>query len=119
VVIVQTDALLPYSTVIVAPTSTAARRTDFRPEIRLQRTRTRVVVDQLAALDLDRLAIVSGGFGAASSARSTARWRLSSAWAKGVLKAGGQWMIASSRPTSATPSKPLPNPANAACHQRW
>jgi mRNA interferase MazF len=54
-VVLQSDALLPYSTVIVAPTSTAARAADFRPEIRVQRARTRVVVDQLAALDVDRL----------------------------------------------------------------
>ena len=46
---------LPLSTVIVAPTSTSARPADFRPEITIGGPNTRVLVEQLAAVDLSRL----------------------------------------------------------------
>lgn len=54
-VIVQSDALLSLSTVLVAPTSTAARPASFRPEIQIDRTPTRVLVEQMGAVDLSRL----------------------------------------------------------------
>ena len=53
-VVLQSDHL-PLSTVVVAPTSTAARAADFRPEISVAGTPTRVLIEQLAAVDLSRL----------------------------------------------------------------
>ena len=54
-VIVQSDALLRLSTVLVAPTSTAARRASFRPEIEIDGATTRVLVEQTGAVDVSRL----------------------------------------------------------------
>ena len=54
-VIVQADALLALSTVVVAPTSTSARPATFRPEIRIGGEPTRVLVEQLRTVDLERL----------------------------------------------------------------
>jgi len=54
-VIVQTDELIDLSTVIVAPTSRSAAPTSFRPEIDVRGQATRVLVEQLRAVDLDRL----------------------------------------------------------------
>jgi mRNA interferase MazF len=54
-VVVQADELLPLSTVIVAPTSTAAPARSFRPEVKIGKTRTRVLVEQLGAVDRSRL----------------------------------------------------------------
>jgi mRNA interferase MazF len=53
-VVLQSDHL-PLSTVVVAPTSTLARPADFRPQITVGGTATRVLVEQLAAVDLSRL----------------------------------------------------------------
>jgi mRNA interferase MazF len=53
-VVLQSD-YLPLSTVVVAPTSTAARPADFRPEITVDGTVTRVLIEHLAAVDLSRL----------------------------------------------------------------
>jgi mRNA interferase MazF len=53
-VVLQSD-YLPLSTVVVAPTSTGARPADFRPEIVVGGTVTRVLIEQLAAVDLSRL----------------------------------------------------------------
>jgi mRNA interferase MazF len=53
-VVLQSD-YLPLSTVVVAPTSTAARPADFRPEITVDGTVTKVLIEQLAAVDLSRL----------------------------------------------------------------
>jgi len=53
-VVLQSDHL-PLSTVVVAPTSRSARPADFRPEITVAGTATRVLVEQLAAVDLSRL----------------------------------------------------------------
>ena len=58
-VVVQSDHL-PLSTVVVAPTSTAARSADFRPEIVVDGTTTKVLVEQLAAVDLSRLGELVG-----------------------------------------------------------
>ena len=43
-VIVQSDALMRLSTVLIAPTSTAARAASFRPEIEIDGNVTRVLV---------------------------------------------------------------------------
>jgi mRNA interferase MazF len=54
-VIVQADALLGLSTALVAPTSRSAAAATFRPEVRVAGDTTRVLVEQLRAVDLDRL----------------------------------------------------------------
>ena len=54
-VIVQADALFGLSTAIIAPTSRSAGPATFRPAIRLGDDLTRVLVEQLRAVDLDRL----------------------------------------------------------------
>jgi mRNA interferase MazF len=54
-VVVQSDALLPRSVVLVAPTSTSARAASFRPELDVGGDRTRVLVEQLGAVDVNRL----------------------------------------------------------------
>jgi mRNA interferase MazF len=59
-VIVHTDALLGLSTAIVAPTSRSAGPTTFRPEIELRGGRTRVLVEQLRAVDPERLGELAG-----------------------------------------------------------
>jgi mRNA interferase MazF len=53
-VAVQSDEL-PLSTLLVAPTSTAARPASFRPEIEVGGQRTRVLVEQATAADPTRL----------------------------------------------------------------
>jgi mRNA interferase MazF len=55
-VIVQADALLGLSTAIIAPTSRSAAPATFRPAVIVAGERTRVLVEQLRAVDLDRLA---------------------------------------------------------------
>lgn len=64
-VIVQTDALLPRSVVLVAPTSRSARAASFRPEISIGGTATRVLVEQLGAVDASRLGDPIGHLSAA------------------------------------------------------
>ncbi|MGH2709630.1 MAG: type II toxin-antitoxin system PemK/MazF family toxin [Actinomycetota bacterium] len=54
-VVVQSDALLPRSVVIVAPTSRSARAASFRPEIAIGKETTRVLVEQMGAVDSTRL----------------------------------------------------------------
>jgi mRNA interferase MazF len=54
-VIVQADELLGLSTAIVAPTSRSALPATFRPEVEIDGETTRVLVEQLRAVDLDRL----------------------------------------------------------------
>jgi mRNA interferase MazF len=54
-VIVQADALLGLSTAIIAPTSRNAAAATFRPEVRIGRDVTRVLIEQLRAVDLHRL----------------------------------------------------------------
>lgn len=53
-VVVQSDAL-PLSTWLVAPTSTSARRASFRPETEISGVATRVLAEQTAAIDPERL----------------------------------------------------------------
>lgn len=54
-VILQADEFLPRSVVIVAPTSQSARAATFRPEIKIHDEPTRVLVEQLGAVDSTRL----------------------------------------------------------------
>ena len=49
-VVVQSDDL-PLSTWLIAPTSTGRRAASFRPEIEINGTKTRVMVEQLTAVD--------------------------------------------------------------------
>lgn len=49
-VVVQSDDL-PLSTWVIAPTSTGRRAASFRPEIEINGTRTRVMVEQLTVID--------------------------------------------------------------------
>ena len=59
-VIVQGDALLPRSVVLVAPTSQSARPASFRPEIVVKDAATRVLVEQVGAVDAARLGRLTG-----------------------------------------------------------
>ena len=59
-VVVQADELLPRSVVIVAPTSRSARAASFRPEIEVDGETTRVLVEQLGAVDAGRLGDLAG-----------------------------------------------------------
>jgi mRNA interferase MazF len=54
-VVVQADELLALSTVLVAPTSTAAPARSFRPRVEIDGTPTRVLVGQMTAISPDRL----------------------------------------------------------------
>lgn len=58
-VAVQSDGIR-LSTLIVAPTSTSAQPAIFRPEIDMSGIRTRVLVDQLRAVDAGRLGDFAG-----------------------------------------------------------
>ena len=59
-VVVQSDPLLPRSVVLIAPTSTSARAASFRPEIEIGATPTKVLVEQVGAVDVNRLGDVVG-----------------------------------------------------------
>ena len=53
-VVIQSDEV-PLSTLLVAPTSTAARVASFRPEVEIAGRATRVLAEQAAAVDPSRL----------------------------------------------------------------
>ena len=59
-VIVQADELLPRSVVLVAPTSLSVKPASFRPEIELLGATTRVLVEQVGAVDAGRLGDLVG-----------------------------------------------------------
>ena len=59
-VVVQSNALTPLSTVIVAPTSQSALDTHFRPVISIESGRTKVLIEQMTAVDARRLGDVAG-----------------------------------------------------------
>lgn len=59
-VVVQADALLPRSVVLVAPTSRSARAASFRPEVDVAGDATRVLVEQVGAVDAGRLGDLAG-----------------------------------------------------------
>lgn len=54
-VVVQSDVMLPRSVVVVAPTSRSAKPASFRPEVEVAGDLTRVLVEQLGAVDVQRL----------------------------------------------------------------
>jgi len=54
-VIVQANEFLPRSVVLVAPTSRSAKPASFRPQIELLGETTRVLVEQVGAVDAGRL----------------------------------------------------------------
>jgi mRNA interferase MazF len=53
--VLQSDALLPRSVVVIAPTSRSAKPASFRPEVVVSGDVTRVLVEQLGAVDVQRL----------------------------------------------------------------
>lgn len=57
---VQANELLPRSVVLVAPTSISARAASFRPEIEVLGETTRVLVEQVGAVDVGRLGDLVG-----------------------------------------------------------
>jgi mRNA interferase MazF len=59
-VVVQADELLPRSVVLVAPTSRSARPASFRPEIEAAGETARVLVEQVGAVDVQRLGELAG-----------------------------------------------------------
>lgn len=54
-IVLQADELLALSTIIIAPTSTQALPASFRPEVEIEGGRTRVLVEQIGAVDPSRL----------------------------------------------------------------
>jgi mRNA interferase MazF len=54
-VVVQANELLPRSVVLIAPTSRSARPASFRPEIDVAGQPTRVLVEQVGAIDTARI----------------------------------------------------------------
>ena len=54
-VVVQSDVMLPRSVVVVAPTSRSAKPASFWPEVEVAGEPTRVLVEQLGAVDVQRL----------------------------------------------------------------
>ena len=54
-VVVQADEFLPRSVVIVAPTSRSARPASFRPPVEVEGETTLVLIEQLGAVDVQRL----------------------------------------------------------------
>lgn len=52
--------MLPRSVVLVAPTSRRARAASFRPEIEVAGETTRVLVEQVGAVDVRRLGDLAG-----------------------------------------------------------
>ena len=59
-VVVQASEFLPRSVVIVAPTSRSARAASFRPEADVAGEPTRVLVEQIGAVDSRRLGELIG-----------------------------------------------------------
>jgi mRNA interferase MazF len=59
-VVVQSDAFLPRSVVLIAPTSRSARPASFRPEIEVEGVPTRVLVEQVGAVYHGRLGDLVG-----------------------------------------------------------
>ena len=64
-VIVQAEELLPRSVILVAPTSRSARPASFRPEVEVAGETNRVLVEQVGAVDAQRLGKRAGQLSAA------------------------------------------------------
>ena len=58
-VVVQSDSVQP-STLLVAPTSASAKWAQYRPEIEVAGTATRVLIEQTMAVDPQRLGEYAG-----------------------------------------------------------
>jgi mRNA interferase MazF len=58
-VVVQSDFVQP-STLLVAPTSTSAKWAQYRPEIEIAGTTTRVLIEQTMSVDPQRLGEFAG-----------------------------------------------------------
>lgn len=56
----QADEFLPRSVVVIAPTSRSARPATFRPEIEVNEQSTRLLIEQLGAVDVGRLGTLVG-----------------------------------------------------------
>ncbi len=54
-VVLQAEGMAGWSTVIVAPLSSSARHSAFRPAVDLRGSRTRVLLESMRALDKDRI----------------------------------------------------------------
>jgi mRNA interferase MazF len=63
-VVVQADELLPRSVVLIAPTSRSARAASFRPQVIVAGDDARVLVEQVGAVDVQRLGKRVGRLGA-------------------------------------------------------
>jgi mRNA interferase MazF len=59
-VVVQTGELMGLPTVVIAPTSLAALPASFRPVVEIAGSKTRVMVEQLRALDVGLLGEQAG-----------------------------------------------------------
>jgi mRNA interferase MazF len=59
-VVVQANEFLPRSVVLIAPTSRSARSASFRPEVDVLGENTRVLVEQVGAVDTGRLGDLVG-----------------------------------------------------------
>ncbi len=53
-VILQSNSMLPRSVVIIAPTSQSALDASIRPDIEVQRQPTKVMVEQMKAVSVER-----------------------------------------------------------------
>lgn len=62
-VVVQADEFLGLSTTLVSPTSASARPASFRPAITVRGRETRVLVEQTAVVDPQRLGESAGRLG--------------------------------------------------------
>jgi mRNA interferase MazF len=72
-VIVQADELLGLSMAIIAPTSRSAAHATFRPEIEVTGLSTRVMIEQLRAVDIERLDGFAGRLSGSEQRPSTER----------------------------------------------
>jgi mRNA interferase MazF len=54
-VILQSNSLLPRSVVLVAPTSQSALSASIRPNIEIQKQTTKVMIEHMKAISIDRL----------------------------------------------------------------
>jgi len=59
-VVLQSDAAKWLSTVLVAPTSVSAQATSFRPQITIRGRKTRVLVEQMSAVDREQIGNTAG-----------------------------------------------------------
>jgi mRNA interferase MazF len=64
-VVLQSDAV-PLSTWLIAPTSTAAKPTSFRPQVEIGGQLTLILVEQTTAIDPQRLGDLVGRLSAAA-----------------------------------------------------